>query len=235
VNAASYRDLDVFVMGLLAAEAAGKRYLYRTAASFVRVRAGLAQRPLLTAADLHIPATGGGLIVVGSYVPQTTRQVQMLLSHSQLEIVEVIVDRLLLDEQKCEEEIAVAAQLARAALLANKSVVIFTSRNLVAGQDAVSSLAIGQRVSQSLSAIVQKIDMRPRYFVAKGGITSHDLATQALGMKRARVLGQLLPGVPVWRLGAEGRYADMVYVVFPGTVGEDGALLEVVGKLEKIY
>jgi uncharacterized protein YgbK (DUF1537 family) len=234
VNAASYRDLDVFVMGLLAAEAAGKRYLYRTAASFVRVRAGLAQRPLLTAADLHMPATGGGLIVVGSYVPQTTRQVQMLLSHSQLERVEVLVSRLLLGEQ-CEEEIAVAAQLARAALLANKSVVIFTSRNLVAGQDAVSSLAIGQRVSQSLSAIVQKIDMRPRYFVAKGGITSHDLATQALGMKRARVLGQLLPGVPVWRLGAESRYADMVYVVFPGNVGEDGALLEVVGKLEKIY
>ena len=37
VNAASYRDLDVFVVGLLNAEAQGKRFLYRTAASFVQV------------------------------------------------------------------------------------------------------------------------------------------------------------------------------------------------------
>ena len=36
VNAVTYRDLEVFVHGLLAAEAQGRRFLYRTAASFVR-------------------------------------------------------------------------------------------------------------------------------------------------------------------------------------------------------
>src|SRR6202011_3890421 len=44
VNAASYRDLEVFVTGLLKAEASGKRFFYRTAASFVRVRGGLEAR-----------------------------------------------------------------------------------------------------------------------------------------------------------------------------------------------
>ena len=39
-NSASYRDMEVFVLGLLRAEAAGKRFIYRVSASFVRVRGG---------------------------------------------------------------------------------------------------------------------------------------------------------------------------------------------------
>ncbi|MBN1286376.1 MAG: hypothetical protein JXB47_13340, partial [Anaerolineae bacterium] len=66
VNAASYRDLEVLALGLMEAGAQGRRYLYRTAASFVRVRAGIAPRALLTRADLALPDTGGGLFVVGS-------------------------------------------------------------------------------------------------------------------------------------------------------------------------
>ena len=40
VNAAGYTDLEVFVLGLLEAEATGKSFLYRTGPSFVRVRGG---------------------------------------------------------------------------------------------------------------------------------------------------------------------------------------------------
>ncbi|HEX9372618.1 MAG TPA: four-carbon acid sugar kinase family protein, partial [Roseiflexaceae bacterium] len=69
VNAASARDLDVFTRGLLAAEARGKRYLYRTASSFAAVRAGIALRPPLVRAELRLPEGGGGLVIVGSYVP----------------------------------------------------------------------------------------------------------------------------------------------------------------------
>src|SRR5688572_18846062 len=52
VNVASGGDLLVFVLGLLQAQAAGKRFLFRTAASFAAARAGIAPRPLLTAAEL---------------------------------------------------------------------------------------------------------------------------------------------------------------------------------------
>ncbi|MDH3599382.1 MAG: hypothetical protein OEU26_07035, partial [Candidatus Tectomicrobia bacterium] len=41
VNAVSRRDLEVFTCGLLGAEASGKCFLYRTAASFVPIRAGI--------------------------------------------------------------------------------------------------------------------------------------------------------------------------------------------------
>jgi uncharacterized protein YgbK (DUF1537 family) len=60
--------------------------------------------------------------------------------------------------------------------------------------------------------------------IAKGGITASDVATKGLNVKRALVLGQILPGVPVWQLGPESRYAGIPYVVFPGNVGGDDAL-----------
>ncbi|HXT36659.1 MAG TPA: nucleotide-binding domain containing protein [Chloroflexota bacterium] len=108
---------------------------------------------------------------------------------------------------------------------------MITSRELVPGHDAADSLAIGQLVSESLVAIVRAIPTRPRYLLAKGGITSSDLATAALGVTRAMVLGQLAPGVSVWRLGPESRDPGLPYIVFLGNVGASRALLDVVSTL----
>lgn len=63
----------------------------------------------------------------------------------------------------------------------------------------------------------------------KGGITSSDVATKALGMKRAMVLGQAAPGVPLWRCDEVGsRYPGVPFVVFPGNVGDEEALVGIV-------
>ena len=73
VNAVSYKDIEVFVAGLLNARVNGKRFLYRTAASFVQVRIGVApQGRLLSKTELVSDVSTGGLFVVGSYVPKTT-------------------------------------------------------------------------------------------------------------------------------------------------------------------
>jgi len=233
VNAAAMRDIQVFVMGLLAAEAQGKKFLYRTAASFVQVRAGLAARPLLTQAALDLPAHGGGLVVVGSYVPKTTSQVHELLALPDLLCIEVNVEKLLADDEQAAE-IQAAVQAANAGLQQDQDVVIYTSRDLVAGYDAERSLTIGRRVSDSLVEIVRAISTRPRYLLAKGGITSSDVATKGLDVRRALVLGQILPGVPVWRTGDESRHPGLAYIVFPGNVGDSSALVQVVTALGRI-
>jgi uncharacterized protein YgbK (DUF1537 family) len=230
VNCASTRDMEVFVYGLLKAEATGRHFLYRTAATFVQVRAGLAPRAPLTAADLDLPATGGGLIVVGSYVPKSTTQLNALLTQPDLVQVEVNVDALLVDREQAAEVARIVA-ITMVALQRGRDVVVYTSRRLVTGSDAVSSLAIGQRISASLVALVQGLGARPRYLIAKGGITSSDLATKALGVKRALVRGQILPGIPLWEVGAESRYPGLLYIVFPGNVGGDDALVQAREKL----
>jgi uncharacterized protein YgbK (DUF1537 family) len=223
VNAADLRDLEVLVEGLLMAEAGDRRFLYRTAASFVQIRAGLATRDLLTTAELGLEPDGGGLFVVGSYVPKTTAQVQALLATPNLAVVELDVPALL-DPARRGATVNRAIQAVDAGLAAGRDTLLLTSRALITGSDAAESLAIGQSVSAALVEIVQRLSRRPRYLVGKGGITASDLATQALGVRRARVRGQLLPGVPVWEMGAETRYPGLPYVVFPGNVGDNAGL-----------
>jgi uncharacterized protein YgbK (DUF1537 family) len=230
INAAAERDLAVAALGILQAEARGKRFLYRTAASIVPLRAGISPRPLLAHADLDLPAAGGGLIVIGSFVSKTSGQVAALLEQPGLASVEVDVGALLANEG-WDREIARVAQAADQRLRTGQDIANFTSRRLVTGADAESSLAIGRRVSDGLVAIARAITTRPRYLLAKGGITSSDTATRGLDVRRALVLGHILPGVPVWRLGPESRYSGMIYIVFPGNVGGPGALAEVVAAL----
>ena len=47
-----------------------------------------------------------------------------------------------------------------------------------------------------------------------------------------RVLGQLLPGVSVWRTGEESRFPGLPYVIFPGYAGEADSLRQAAEILE---
>jgi uncharacterized protein YgbK (DUF1537 family) len=226
VNAASYGDMEVFVRGLLDAEAAGKNFVYRTAASFVRVRAGIPPRDLLTAAELTSGDAGGGLFIIGSYVPKTTTQLTSLLQESELIALEIHVGALL-DETTRAVELDRAIQTTNRVLEMDRDVVIYTSRELVTVDDAKCSLEIGQRVSDGLVEIMRGINVKPLYVLAKGGITSSDIATKGLGIQRARVMGQILPGVPVWEQGDEARFPGMPFIVFPGNVGGPDALVRI--------
>lgn len=72
------------------------------------------------------------------------------------------------------------------------------------------------------------------FIVAKGGITSSDLASKALSAKKATVLGPVIPGVPLWKMDEESRFPGIRYVVFPGNVGDETALAEVCNRLRNI-
>ncbi len=194
------------------------------------VCADIAPRPLLAPAELALPGSGGGLIIVGSHVPRTSNQLAALRSQPGVVSVEVHVPALLMEAQQAAE-VGRVTHAVEQALRGHADVVLFTSRGLVTGTDAVHNLAIGQRVSAGLVAVMRTLTTRPRYVLAKGGITSSDIATQGLGVKRALVLGQILPGVPVWQLGAETRYPGLGYIVFPGNVGGPQALAELVTTL----
>lgn len=230
VNAVTMRDLEVFVLGLLQAEASGKRFIYRTAASFVQVRAGLAPPPLLTAEVLGLPERGGGLIVAGSYVPKTTAQIEALSAQTDVVAVEVAVEGLL-DDASRPDEINRAITQTNQALSSEQNVLVYTSRQLVTHFGERIGLAIGQVVSASLVDIVKRLAVQPRFIVTKGGITSSDIATQALGVRRADIMGQTLPGVPVWRSGRESRYPSLPLIIFPGNVGDRDALVKLIEKL----
>ncbi len=230
INAASYRDLEVLVAGLLASEARGRHYLYRTAASFVRVRCGLSPAPLLTSDALGAAdGQSGGLIVVGSYVNRTTEQIEAAAQRDHVTSIEVSVRALL--GSAAREEIGRVQQAAQEAIAAGRDALVYTSRERVTAGNKDATLDIGQTISQGLVSIVAGLEERPAWVIAKGGITSSDVATCGLGVRRAWVMGQAIPGVPIWRLGPESRWPDLVYVVFPGNVGGPDAVADMAGVL----
>jgi uncharacterized protein YgbK (DUF1537 family) len=233
VNAAAPRDIEVFAAATLAAESTGSRFIYRTAAGFVAARIGQSpQHTLLSPAAFSTSSSYGGLTLVGSYVPKTTAQLTALLATSAVTPIELDVTALL-DDPRRPAALAAALAQTNTALAAGRDTVVYTSRELITSSDPAASLTIGRRVSDTLVALVRGLAVAPRYLIAKGGITSSDTATLGLGVRRALVLGQALPGVPVWQLGPEARFPGLGYVVFPGNVGSDTALADLVARLSR--
>lgn len=235
VNAATETDIEVFSAGMIQAEIKGKRFLCRTAATFVSARIGMKYKPPITpkefGASSHIRWRNGGLIVVGSYVPKTTKQVEELKVRCAHFIHFLVVEVPALafgSASSWEAEINQIAVAASALIAAGKDTLIMTSRELITGNNASESLEIHSKVSSALVEIVKRIQERPRYLLAKGGITSSDLATKAMGARRADVIGQALAGVPIWKLGEGSRHPGIPYIVFPGNVGSTVALAEIV-------
>jgi len=238
VNAAAYADLEVFVLGLLAAEAEGKRFLYRTGPSFVRTRGGITAPKILGADDLYRkrPKEGHGLVLVGSYVPTTTRQLEGALALDGIRAVELSVPRLL-EAGSRETELARVVEEVNDSLVSSE-VVVYTSRDLVtAGESGLSNFEIGAAVSGALVEVMRRVDraLPLSFVVAKGGITSSDIATKGLEVRRAEVAGPLLPPgiVPVWILPDENDFPGLPYVIFPGNVGGPSSLTDAIEVLRE--
>lgn len=225
-NACSYKDLEVLVMALLLAEKRGQKIIYRTSATFVSIRAGIAPGKIYKPQDGETRAASGSLTVVGSYVPKTTRQLEYVLARHTHHSIEVHVPELLRSTDTTAYRHLIVGQ-ANDLLAGGMDVIIHTSRRLETGKDAESTLLIHRAVSGFLVSIVKELQVRPAFIIAKGGITSSDLATKALSAERALVLGQAIAGVPVWRLHSKCKFPGLIYVVFPGNVGDEKALMDV--------
>ncbi len=175
-------------------------------------------------------------MVVGSYVPKTTAQLEVLLRTTNVYGFELDVAAVLAAQQHSAGEerspqlqriVAAASKELNYQLYNGRDVVLYTSRGFHEGARLQDTAA----VSRVLSDIVEDLVVQPAFVVAKGGITSHDVAQHGLHMTAAKVLGQIEPGVPVWQAGIESRFPRLNYVVFPGNVGDDQALARVAKKL----
>ena len=236
VNAADPADLDVVALGVVMAEAVGRTVLCRTGPSFTRARAGLPIRPPLSPGQLE-RAMGGnpaahGLVVVGSHTQRTTEQMRRALALDGLTEVELRVPALL-DPGQSEAEVRAVTE-AVVTGLEGADVLLRTSRQLITGPSPERSLEIAGWVARHLTAVVTAAvrQAQPRWVIGKGGITSSDLVTRGLGMRRAWVLGQMLPGqVPAWGPASANEDSGPLCVIFPGNVGEAGSLAEVILRL----
>ncbi len=231
-------DLRALALGLEEAERRGKKLLYRVGPPFVRARIGQEIRAELSSEEAYAgtsPSEAGGLIVVGSHVSVTTRQLKALTEqHSSARIVEVDVERLLGDTAGEYLDAIVDSVVAA---LHDGDVILQTSRLLIKTDDAAESLRIARVVSGAVVTVVNRTvkTCPPRFVIAKGGITSSDVAAQGLEIRHAIVRGPMLPGiVSLWE-PVDGPAKGIPYVVFAGNVGDDDSLALVARKLSNTF
>ncbi|BCW53028.1 MULTISPECIES: four-carbon acid sugar kinase family protein [unclassified Arthrobacter] len=233
-------DFRALALGLEEAERRGKNLLYRVGPPFVRGRIGQEIRTALTAEEAYAgntPSEAGGLIVVGSHVGLTTRQLNVLTAqHSSARIIEIDVEKLLGAEPDAKAHLDQTVDAVVDALRAG-DVIVHTSRLLIKTDDPAESLRIARTVSAAVVDVVNRTlkTFPPRFVIAKGGITSSDVAAHGLEIRHAIVRGPMLPGiVSLWE-PVDGPAKGIPYIVFAGNVGDDDSLAQVTRKLSNTF
>lgn len=244
-DATAEEDLLAVAAALVVVEQRGRTVLYQVGPPFMRARLGQERREPVCAQDIERAAQGGvsvapqacgGLVVVGSHVALTTAQLAALDARggpgaTAVEIeVEQVLDPAL--RAACLDDVCARTVDG----LRNGRVVLRTSRLLCRTEDAQESLTISRAVSDAVVEAVRRVlaEITPRYVVAKGGITSSDVALRGLGMTRAWCVGSMLPGIVSLWVAHDGLAAGLPYVVFPGNVGDKDSLATVVETLDGV-
>ena len=230
LNAVCDEDLKVVMPLIYEAIEDGKHFIFRTAASFVKAAGQISSRPLIHLSEFAQSAGAlKGIIVAGSHTKVTTSQLEMLTTLPNIKMIEFNQHLVLEGEAAMSGEISRTAELCNCALLSGSSICLQTRRERVdsGSGNKEDELKMAMDISNAIVAVVKAVTVKPDFVVAKGGITSSEIATKALGIKEALVLGQVESGVPVWECGGESRFPGMPYVVFPGNVGSENSLLNI--------
>lgn len=230
VNAVDEYDVKVFCIALYRAMEQGKHFTFRTAAAFVKALGNISSKPLLTRAEMvTVQTKNGGIVVVGSHTEKTTMQLEELKKLDGLIFLEMNSD-LVLEEGGLEAEARRITAESSDAIEKGRTVVVYTKRRLLTVEHDTREAALirSVKISDAVQSLVGSLSVTPGFVIAKGGITSSDVGTKALLVKRANVLGQIRPGIPVWQTGPESRFPSTPYIIFPGNVGEVTTLREAV-------
>lgn len=210
-------DIRRIADAVVAARAQGSRIVVRSAAPLAAVLAGVQSTGLLPRP--LVPSARPTLLAVGSHTGGATAQLEG--------VREGWGDPAVIDTSVAFADPASAGHAAAAAArlqLEGRLLAVVTSERVRAASD--NTLAHGEKVMTALTTAVRDLLPRVDVVVAKGGITSAEVARTGVGATSAYVVGQVLPGVSVWRMLAhDGR--EITYVVVPGNVGGPDTLVDV--------
>lgn len=226
VNAIDSVDIKIFTIALYHVLDRGKRFMFRTAAALVKEMGGISDQPLLTRAQMISSENpNGGVIIIGSHTHKTTQQLEALKELKQIRFIEFNSD-LVLDPDRFKRETERVTEEIEETIRSGQTAAAYTRRQLLTVENDTKEKALLRsiQISNAVQALVGNLKTVPSFVIAKGGITSSDIGTKALKVRRARVMGQIQPGIPVWQTGPESRFPGIPYVIFPGNVGDTSTL-----------
>ncbi len=213
-----------------------KRFLFRTAASFINSLSGLPTNPknILDLVALKLKNNEfeykPGLIMVGSHVKLATDQLEVLLKDNSCLGLEIPVSKLaniftLEDFQKeiLELEDILLSKIDDI-LDVKKVPVLYTTREEMKFSSYSKRMNFGLELAEFMAILVRKTSHKLGYIISKGGITTQLLLQTGLNFNQVDVEGQILPGLSIVK-GNSDQY-DLPIVTFPGNLGNEKTLLE---------
>lgn len=215
-----------------------RRFLFQSAASLLNGLADIGPQPLDARglAGLRRRGSAGqplpGLVLVGSHVPLADAQLAQLLLEPACALVELEVTKLwrVLEGPAPTELLGSLEQgwLAelRALLAAGRTPVLATSRGEVTCASPAERRRLGLELAALMARLAAALAPELGYLISKGGITSHTLLAEGLGLDQVELQGQVLPGLSLVLTPQTAAVPLLPVLTFPGNLGDAATLAE---------
>jgi len=215
-----------------------RRLLFQSAASLLNGLVPLPPQPLDGAGLAALRRCGTSaqrlpiLVMVGSHVPLADQQLAQLLQEPACEGVEIPVAKLAraLDSPVAPElipslERSWLEQL-QEALDRGRTPVLFSSRGELVCASAEERRRFGLELAALMARLAAALAPQLGLIISKGGITTHTLLADGLGLDWVEQQGQLLPGLSVVLTPADAAVPGLQVITFPGNLGDASTLRE---------
>ena len=221
-DAETEADLETIAEGLRRAWLEAPAIVVRCAPTFASVLSGAG-----ATARVPLPVVERGLlVVVGSHVPISSAQLAALETRHPGTTVEL--DPAVLAGAGAGEEIARAAERARALLDRGRLAIVATARSV--SPEALGPTA-GMRVARAWPPSSTGCATPPTSCSRRAGSTSAINVRDGLHAERAQIVGPVAPGISLWLVNEDAGEAQRPVIVFPGNVGEAETLADLVDRL----
>jgi uncharacterized protein YgbK (DUF1537 family) len=128
------------------------------------------------------------------------------------------------------------------ALTAGRTPVLFTSRGELRCRHAAERRLLGRALAAAMARVAARLAPQLGYLISKGGITSHTLLAEGLGLAWVELQGQLQPGLSLVQVPPAGAHGPQSWrlegiealplVTVPGNLGAADTLLRLWRSLE---
>ncbi len=242
VDIIDYSQLDKF-SNIVRSLLKKKKFLFRSAASFISSLSNVkrTQKDHFYFSQLrrknNLDKAMKGLIVVGSYIELTTRQLNKVLEISLCKPIEINVFKLyeffkIGDNLNLNSIKKLILNSIRQNLIRGSIPVLYTSREIISPIDKNDLIQFQLFLSAFIAEIVSDIKNEIGYLISKGGITTNTIISEGLEADSVYLEGQILPGISLVTFNLLKQKGKLPIVTFPGNIGNNMSLVKALEILE---
>ena len=243
VDALNYSQLKVFSKIIMKYHTQ-KSFLFRSAASFVSTISNIHKNRKKTSYYSTLCRKNRdnkymiGLIVIGSYVELTNRQLKKISERDAINLIELDVSEFHQIHKLEDRHIQIDLFKTKLIKEIRNSIdkcftpILHTSRKYLISGNKSEQRQFSNSLAYFMAQLVAEIKFEIGYLISKGGITTNLILSEGLNADVVYLEGQILPGISLVTHKIPELDIKIPVVTFPGNIGDDYSLVKVLNILE---